>query len=348
MLNTAKLQGAKIATTKNHLLEAVWSTVKLYNTAPHLPKTEKINILERILVGAGEWLTSHPPKITATNQSRWAAMDDLAKQVVDEGKQFGARFLTGPTNWKSINDNHRSYWLEYLSPNHGVGYQLSSLFEEWRKYGRSDQSFWDYIRINPPYDQKLVKYYGGSAKAEKRRVVFKEDGKLYRAISDTLFDTRKLETVSSGKGWAIFVVSPEGKIYAHKHVVGVYHHSTFLSGSAIVAAGELVVDQGVVRFITAKSGHYAPTPANMRAFVQRFPQIPHRAVIMPDFVANPPPAHTIGEFKFNPNNPKTLTRRQVLDALPQWARLDETGTTHQMINKIPMPPSKTGVNIYAL
>ena len=309
MLNTTKLQSAKIETTQhNDMLKTLWGLVKTYNNTAHLPKTEKVYLLERILVGAGEWLTSHPPKTTATNQARWAAMDDLAKQVIDEGAKLDARFLTGPTNWKAINNTHanRSYWLEYLSPQHRVGFELSPLFEQWRTHGGANQTFWEYVNIAAPYGASLVKYYGASAKAEKRRVIFKEDGKLYRAINDTPFHTQPLVTAASGRGWAIFVVSPEGKMYAHKHVVGKYHHSTFLSGSAVMAAGELVADHGVVKFVTAKSGHYVPTIENMRAFVRQFPKIPHHAVIMPNFTPNPPPAHRVRRVQIHhqPESPE--------------------------------------------
>jgi len=331
MLNTTKLINAKIPSTKNWFLETVWNLVKLYNASPNLPNIEKTNVLERILVGAGEWLTSHPPKATPTNQARWAAMDDLAQQVINEGVKLGARFLTGPTNWKLINGNmaNRSYWLEYLSPQHGVGYQLAPVFAAWRNHGQPHESFWDYAKIHPPQGPLLVKYYGGTAKAEKRRVEFKEDGKLYYAISGALFHSQPLTTVVSGAGWAIFVVSPEGKMYAHKHVTGIYHHSTFLSGSAVMAAGELVVDQGVVKFITAKSGHYIPTPENMRAFIRQFPKIPGQAVIMPDFKSNPPPAHRVAELKFT-SNPRALKRAQATAVLPGWANKN-----NNVINKIP-------------
>jgi len=164
--------------------------------------------------------------------------------------------------------------------------------------------------VNPPYGLKLVKYYGGTAKAEKRRVHFKEDGRLFRAVDDSLFDTGHLETCASGNGWAIFVVSPEGKMYAHKHVEGEYHHSTFLSGSAVMAAGELLVVQGVVRVINAKSGHYLPLPENMHNFVLRFPNIPRDAIILPNFKSNPTPAYTVAEYKFS-GAPKSVKRARL-------------------------------------
>jgi hypothetical protein len=333
-LNTSKLtDAAKLHTTDNEILKGVYGAVQTYNTMETLPKQEKVYLLERILVGCGEWLTSHRPKTTPTNNARWAALDDLAKQVIGEGDQLGARFLTGPTDWKTIGSpqNQRSYWLEYLSPQHGVGYTLSGAFERWRNGdGDPADGFWDYVQMNPPYGLTLVKYYGGTAKGEKRRVVFKA-GQLVRASDDSPFHTQLLSTAVSGQGWAIFVVSFEGAMYAHKHEVGVFHHSTFLSGSAVMAAGELCCDGGVVKCITAKSGHYMPSKENLAAFVRHFPMLPRKAVIIPDFAANPLPAYTVQEFRFNSSGAApSLKRAQVDAALPPWAK----GGLTNMMNKI--------------
>jgi hypothetical protein len=74
-----------------------------------------------------------------------------------------------------------------------------------------------------------------------------------------LFDTKDNRTHFSGKGWAIYVVSPEGTWYAGSHIIGKFHHSSFLSGRPILSAGELQVENGVLTKITAKSGHYKPS-----------------------------------------------------------------------------------------
>jgi hypothetical protein len=206
MINTRKLLDAKIDTTKNDTLKVVYALVGLYNGGSLPSDLEKINVLERILLGAGDWLTSHRPKGTATNLARWSALDDLASQAILEGNKLGAKFLSGPTNWKDV---------------------------------------------------------------EK---------------------------------------------------VGVFHHSTFLSGSAVMAAGELVVQQGLVKCITAKSGHYTPSVDNMRTFVRNFPEIPGQAVIIPDFASNPLPAFRVSEFRFGGSTPKGLKRADVQTTLPAWAQ----------------------------
>ncbi|HSK22351.1 MAG TPA: hypothetical protein VK906_04205 [Egicoccus sp.] len=67
----------------------------------------------------------------------------------------------------------------------------------------------------------------------------------------------------SGSGWGIFVMSPQGRIYAGSHKVGLFHHSSFLSASDVAGAGELRVEGGKLKGLTTKSGHYLPNAEHM-------------------------------------------------------------------------------------
>ena len=42
------------------------------------------------------------------------------------------------------------------------------------------------------------------------------------------YNTENKETAFSGRGYAIFVFSPNKKIYSDSHIVGQFHHSSFL------------------------------------------------------------------------------------------------------------------------
>lgn len=86
-----------------------------------------------------------------------------------------------------------------------------------------------------------------------------KDGKLYDA-NGKLFDTAACSTAHSGCGRAIFVMDRQGNVYASTvQEVGKFHHSSFLAGQPVAGAGELVVENGVVKLISNKSGHYRPT-----------------------------------------------------------------------------------------
>ena len=337
MISTRALLAARLDSTGNELLAYIYANVNFFNSGA-VASADRGDYLERLLVAAGSWLTSHPPKNTPTNTARWKAMEQLADEIAAEAQRLGIRFLAGPSNWKEIGKQvganphnvKRSYWLEMLSPQHGVGFQLSPLFKDWAASGNQALSFWDYARLNPPWGAKYVTYFSAQ-QAETYRVRFKPDRKLYRVHDDSLYDTDALETCASGPGWAIFVVSPKGDMYSHKHVEGVFHHSSFLGGSAVMAAGEVLVVNGEVRIINSKSGHYLPIPENMHNMVKVFPYLPNDAIILPDFKTNPPPAYRIKEFRFNPKSPKSVKRAQLEKLLTPNA---DNGMARGWINKV--------------
>jgi hypothetical protein len=92
--------------------------------------------------------------------------------------------------------------------------------------------------------------------------VYPKAGKLFRGDrddpqgQDEALHTGDLSTEFSGKGWAIYVLSVDNRIYAHSHVLNEFHHSSFLGGEFALAAGELAVDRGRLVAITCKTGHY--------------------------------------------------------------------------------------------
>lgn len=72
------------------------------------------------------------------------------------------------------------------------------------------------------------------------------------------FDTSEMDTRASGKGWAMFVLSHDGKLYSSSQVVDKFHHSSFLAGGNAASAGEWQVRGGRIIKLKDKSGHYKP------------------------------------------------------------------------------------------
>jgi len=119
--------------------------------------------------------------------------------------------------------------------------------------------------------------------------------------------------------------------------VSVTPRATFLSGGAVSAAGEIAVEDGWVRMITAKSGHDMPTVANMQRFVQTFPLILGNAGIRPDFGDTrggaPPKCYYVGDFRRDGTAAATLNRAQVMPAIPAFA---QTAEAQRWINRVPV------------
>jgi hypothetical protein len=86
------------------------------------------------------------------------------------------------------------------------------------------------------------------------------NGRMYGADGKP-FDTSKATTAfANNKGRAIFVMDHRGNIYvSNEQTRGKFHHSSFLAGAPVAAAGDIRVENGVIKAISRKSGHYRPT-----------------------------------------------------------------------------------------
>jgi hypothetical protein len=72
------------------------------------------------------------------------------------------------------------------------------------------------------------------------------------------FDTSQLSTFFSKVGYAIYVMSEEGNIHAANHAIGYRHHSSLMAAANAAGAGEMKVENGRLKWISNKSGHYVP------------------------------------------------------------------------------------------
>ena len=61
----------------------------------------------------------------------------------------------------------------------------------------------------------------------------------------------------------MFVCDPGGLFYSGSQIVGRFHHSSFLAGGRVLAAGEWVVSDGRLLLMTNKTGHYRATTQNL-------------------------------------------------------------------------------------
>lgn len=340
-----------INSSDNWTLHTLFQDCRAYNMmGVNAPANERVAKLHRIAHIAGIYVTSKPPQGKSKNMQRWQGIHELLESVGEEVAACGARMLTGPTDYRAIKGNGptRSYWLEYLDPMHRPGYVLSPKYQAWVVDPLSVKlklSFWNYVGTarfggDPT---KNVAYLAESRAAEQYKVQFGDNGILYDGVNlgtgwtkcDPLH-TKDHETAFSGDGWAIFVVSPDSEIYAASHIVGKLHHSSFLSGKPVMAAGELVVDNGVIKVVTAKSGHYMPTAEDLMRFVKAFPQIPADAIIRPDLLDetkyNQAVFYTVGDFRANNLNATPLSQQDVLKVVPPWAVNSES---NKVFSKVP-------------
>jgi hypothetical protein len=384
--------------TKNTYLTWVHDRVVRYNKmSVDVDAATRIGMLQSIMTAAGRYLTSKPPQPDrhnrgmSKNQERWDALTNLLEQIGPEAQRLGVRMLSGPADWRRIGetDNHnvqvRSYWLEFLDPLHRPGFKLTRSYAAWLKDATAiqlKQSFWEYLRggkspqdaANDAKALGLVEYPSSDYQMSlsKFEVWVDDKGVLRELDGGAEFLSKNHTTVVSGDGWAIWVCSPTGRMYAGSHIEAKFYHASFLGGRPVMAAGELVTDDGgVIKVITAKSGHYMPSPDDLRRFVSKFTNIPSSAVIRPDMLdkraakdavtgeyVGAPQFFTVGEFRMHGMTARKLDQQAVLFALPSWARtpkaMEELGklpkrvvpqpVQQQRVSPPPRPPkTSTGV-----
>ena len=88
-----------------------------------------------------------------------------------------------------------------------------------------------------------------------------KDGKLCSAQGDRLDPQLSLPEHSDRTGTAIYVLDTWGTLYVtFDHRFGEIHHSSLVAGAPVLAAGEMVIMDGLLLSISNASGHYKPPP----------------------------------------------------------------------------------------
>ncbi|XP_019092195.1 PREDICTED: IQ domain-containing protein IQM2-like [Camelina sativa] len=166
------------------------------------------------------------------------------------------------------------HWLEAIDPRHRYGHNLHFYYNKWL-HCQSREPFFYWLDIGEGKEvnlvekcprlklqQQCIKYLGPMERKAYEVVV--EDGKFFYKHSGEILQTSDME--DSESKW-IFVLSTSKVLYVGKKKKGTFQHSSFLAGGATVAAGRLVVENGVLKAVWPHSGHYQPTAENFMDFL---------------------------------------------------------------------------------
>ncbi|XP_009379788.3 IQ domain-containing protein IQM3-like [Musa acuminata AAA Group] len=164
------------------------------------------------------------------------------------------------------------HWIEAIDPRHRYGHNLHFYYEEWCK-SEAGEPFFYWLDIGDGRDLDLidrprsllrkqcVKYLGPQEREQYEYIPL--DGKIVHKLSGVLLDT----TSGTKETKWIFVMSTSRRLYAGQKKKGIFHHSSFLAGGATIAAGRFTAENGILKCISAYSGHYRPTQENFNSFL---------------------------------------------------------------------------------
>ncbi|KAK4396492.1 IQ domain-containing protein IQM3, partial [Sesamum angolense] len=164
------------------------------------------------------------------------------------------------------------HWIEAIDPRHRYGHSLHFYYEEWCKTD-AGQPFFYWLDLGDGKEvdlkecprsklrQQCIKYLGPKEREQYEYVLV--DGRILHKVTGYPLDTNK---GSPGSKW-IFVMSTSKRLYTGEKKKGLFHHSSFLAGGATLAAGRLMAEDGVLKCISAYSGHYKPTDERLDSFL---------------------------------------------------------------------------------
>ncbi|MCU4179382.1 hypothetical protein [Bosea sp. BH3] len=298
----------RFARRVNKTLLKIDAALAAYPSLTREERTQRTQALLAIVALCDSWLSDKQTKIDHGESFRAAAVQDLHGAAVAElrGLQNWTKAKTAIRKLIPSGSlkNHgtaplrimqKENWLEVVDKHHRRGQELSTHFEAWEKSAETC-SFWEYLEKQAP-DVKndlanvSVRYVDDLIFRALFEVSF-DRGMIWSRMSPTLqnmilskmgrsnifhhAELRPLDTTTwpsnalrgMSTGWAAFVLSPQEVVYAGMHVGGVFHHSSFLSGAPVLASGMIRVENGHIRGIHEKNGHYRSQEVHLRTFLK--------------------------------------------------------------------------------
>lgn len=232
--------------------------------------------------------TGPRPNATASVHAadRWRLLRLRMRQLTRGLKRCRRRSIDGETTelTRGASILHRDFWLEALDEQHRYGFHLRAFHKAWKhemaeqeQEGRGsseDASFFHWLdhgngkSVNLPEcsQQELRTTRVEYCNAEQRKsyeIKFVSHGEVeevrvqYAASGDVVHTDERSK-------W-IFVLDLSGRMYLGRKRKGRFHHSSFVSGAPIFAAGKIIIKNGVILAVEPHSGHYKPRLENLLA-----------------------------------------------------------------------------------
>jgi len=249
---------------------------------PHM-----VDLIDKTCLCCMAYLLFRAPQVRKeSGQRKWNDVLRIQQQLMQHADFFGIRLLRGDFSGTSGDAN---YWLERHIPQtssfggqddvtsgtltcRGPANSKLDGYAFWLDKKNNDQrdDFLTYASLAPA----ALQYFNDATRQSLAVELRGNKVKLAAAPEDYFLDTPGLGATGTYSGLdnvIIYVACPRTlKLYTWTPEDNVVHHSSFLQGAPVMAAGDWLVENGMVKFINAGSGHYQPTVENMRMFATMF------------------------------------------------------------------------------
>ncbi|KAL3662408.1 hypothetical protein V7S43_012735 [Phytophthora oleae] len=175
---------------------------------------------------------------------------------------------------------HKDFWLEALDEQHRYGFHLRAFHKAWKqemieeKGGRTseDASFFHWLDYGNGKNLDLPECTQQELRTTRVEYCNAEQRKQYelKFVSNGEEEEIGVQYAASGvvvhtderSKW-IFVLDLSGRMYLGRKRKGRFHHSSFVSSAPILAAGKIIIKNGIILAIEPHSGHFKPRLENL-------------------------------------------------------------------------------------
>ncbi|GLD96656.1 hypothetical protein PINS_up005339 [Pythium insidiosum] len=216
-------------------------------------------------------------KVDGVAASRWPQLRSLLQQILRHDTA-GSHRQNAPLLLL-----HPDFWLEAVDTQHRYGLHLRAFHDAWKRDMASlspqqgddrDRSFFYWLDhgrgaqleltecSRAALEHKRVAYYRSDTERRDFEVAVVHNTPESVPVRLEYVATHRAVHTDSGSKW-IFVLTRDARLYVARKRKGHFHHSSFLAGAPIAAAGKIYVRDGRIRAIEPHSGHFKPTLENL-------------------------------------------------------------------------------------
>jgi hypothetical protein len=231
----------------NELNFAFVGTLKITLTGGILGPNRDTYTLNNIVYGQGSVLLDNNWWFGGKNCTNDKSNEVLCLGYSTANYPVKFRFKRGGNNDHTVSTTAIDY----------TPYTTYPLYSDYR--GESIACVWQTDTKCPPY----VVYYDDPYAMPPQGIRLSVNGNLLYLPGGELFDTHRADTVFGPDHKAIvaaiFVMTPDGTLFASRQSKAyLFHHSTLYGGRAVASAGTLEASEGVLSRMTNCSGHFRP------------------------------------------------------------------------------------------
>lgn len=161
-----------------------------------------------------------------------------------------------------------AFWLEAMDPKHRNIFFLQNISRLWLEDAKSKLNFWQWLD-SKKLDDIRTKYLTVQERQEYRLRYDTRNNLIYRGAEKQPFDTTDLVPNEDA---AMFVMDTHHNMYVRECHSSRFHHSSFLSGKQVLAAGMIKIIKGKIYAIDDNSGHYRVNAMHLENALHNIPK----------------------------------------------------------------------------